>query len=178
MIRDATRADAEAITAVHAAGWRAGYGAFFEAEALEEAIVERSTRWTNLLNKADLGEALLLVAEEAGQIIAFVHAGPADEYPNAIMIYSFYVHPDHWGTGVAFELMHAILGSASAAGHQSAYLTAYSKSARARRFYEKVGFRETGRTIESHLPRRTVVIDVEYVYDLMPAGSNSFPSIE
>lgn len=51
-------------------------------------------------------------------------------------------------------------------GYERAYLSAYRESARARRFYEVVGFSETGHTTETHFPDDVVVVNIEYVNEL------------
>ena len=51
-------------------------------------------------------------------------------------------------------------------GYERAYLSAYRESARARRFYEVVGFSETGHTTKSHFSDGLVVINVEYLQHL------------
>lgn len=164
-IRQAIPDDAPAITRLHASGWREGYGAFFDPEVLEEAIEQRHSRWTGLLQKEDLGGTILFVGEQDATIVAFAHAGPAHDHPGGFEIYSFYVDPAHWGTRVADELMVHVLGFARSRGYQRRYLYTYSQSARARRFYEKLGFTETGRTTRTHLPHDVVTIDIEYLHE-------------
>ena len=163
-IRRATRKDSAEITRLHAAGWREGYGSFFEPQVIEQAIQERRKRWSDLLSESDLVGTLLFVAEQNGTIVAFAHTGPAQEHPGDTEIYSFYADPHHWGTGVARELMHHLLLFARTRDERI-YLSTFSGSTRARRFYEKLGFRETGRTTESHFAPDVTMINIEYVHD-------------
>lgn len=163
-IRHATPDDAAEITSLHEAGWREGYGSFFQPEVLEQAIDERRTRWTQLLTQDGLGGTLLFVAEQDGMIVAFAHAGPARDHPGDLEIYSFYAHPTYWGTDVARRLMAHVLAFAHARHYVRIYLYVYSESMRARRFYTKLGFHETGRTTATHLPGDVVTLDIEYVH--------------
>lgn len=162
-IRSATSEDALAITDLHASAWRAGYRGLFEPNQLERAVADRRDRWTDLLSsQLNLG-VFLLIAEREEKLVAFAHAGPAQEHEGDLKIYSFYAHPSYWGTGVARELMTHVLSTATGLGYQRVYLSAYRESARARKFYENLGFQETGEMTESHFPDGFVVIDVEYV---------------
>jgi RimJ/RimL family protein N-acetyltransferase len=164
-IRAATADDAPAITEVHAAGWRAGYASVFDAELITRAIEERRTRWTDLVASPDFLESLLTVAEMQGAVVAFSHAGRSKDSDD-LEIYSFYVHPDHWGTGVAQELMTNQLDLARTLHVKRVRLSAYVDSHRARRFYSRAGFRETGETTRSHFPDGTLIVDVHYEHDL------------
>lgn len=168
-VREATATDALAITEIHAAAWRQGYSHIFEPNLLDRAIAERRTRWTDLVAERGFDQRFLIVAERDDNILAFAHLGPAQEHPGDLEIYSFYAHPTHWGTGLARDFMNSVLERARTLGYERAYLSAYRESRRARRFYEIVGFQETGHTTESHFPDNGgffVVINVEYVCDL------------
>ena len=165
-IRPAEPRDAEAITALHAAGWRVGYGDFFPRHVIDDAIDARRDRWTGLLQSGRLDPMDLLVAEEDGVILGFCHSGPHEEHADARMIHSFYVEKSRWGTGAAPLLMKAALEHAKEAGYPHVYLAAFERSARARGFYEKTGFRLTGRTIEYELPGYGSTVDVEYELDV------------
>ena len=165
LVRPATAADAPAITELHAIGWRSGYGEFFPPEVLATEIDGRKTRWTDLAASGRLEEEVI-VAADGEDLVGFARVTPSDLYSGAAFIHSFYVHPERWGTGVAGELMAAIVEGAAARGRRAIHLTAYRESARARAFYEKSGFRETGRTFESELSGGVPVTDVEYRLDL------------
>lgn len=94
-VRPARQSDAPEITALHAAGWREGYGSFLEPEVIERAIDDRRTRWTDLLSESDLKGTLLFVGERDGKIAAFAHSGPAQNHPGDLEVYSFYAHPTY-----------------------------------------------------------------------------------
>ena len=59
-------------------------------------------------------------------------------------IYSFYGHPDGWGSGVAGALMTATLRSLVDGGYAGVHLWTLRSTAQSRRFYTKCGFTETG----------------------------------
>ena len=55
-------------------------------------------------------------------------------------VYAFYVHPDHWGSQVANELMLATISALGDDGWPLARLWVLRDNPRARRFYERHGW--------------------------------------
>ena len=167
-VREATAKDALAITEIHAAAWRQGYSHIFDHKVLERAISERRTRWTDLVAEPDFDQRFLIVAERDDDILGFAHFGPALDHPGDLEIYSFYAQPACWGTGLARDFMNSVLTRARTLGYERAYLSAYREAVRARRFYEIVGFKETGHTTKTSFHDNGevfVVTNVEYVWD-------------
>jgi GNAT superfamily N-acetyltransferase len=76
----------------------------------------------------------------------------------------FYVLPERWGGDVASALHEAVLDAIRATGAASAHLWVLEANARARRFYERRGWRENGTTRVVPYPPRP--IDVGYSLDL------------
>lgn len=133
-----------------------------------------------MFERSDFSETTLLVAEDAPEIIAFAHFGPGSldagrfgtpKLDEIIEIYSFYVHPSRWGTGVAPLLMRHVLDAAARTDCEAICLTTYAGVSRARRFYEKSGFNQTGGTSEYDLLGEVLVPEVEYALSLKPLTS-------
>lgn len=59
-------------------------------------------------------------------------------------LYAIYVMPQRWSTGAGRALMDAVLELAAAGGYACISLWVLQDNPRARRFYERAGFRETG----------------------------------
>jgi GNAT superfamily N-acetyltransferase len=74
-----------------------------------------------------------------------------------------YVVPDQWGTGVADALHEWALDEARALGSSGCHLWVLEANARARRFYERRGWRENGRTRVVPFPPNP--LDVGYSLD-------------
>jgi len=104
VIRDAVPADAERIGEAHAEAWRLAYEGLFPADELVAAVDIRRRMWVGLVGDPNLGGELLVV-EEAGGVVGFIHFGPASENDEVGEVYGFYVHPSSWGTGDAQALM-------------------------------------------------------------------------
>jgi GNAT superfamily N-acetyltransferase len=142
IVRDAVRSDADRIGEAHAEAWRRGYVELFAPHQLESAVDLRRRMWDGLVGDPALG-GTLLVAEEQGDVMGFIHFGAATETPELGEVYAFYVHPDSWGTGSATDLTDAAV-TAMADSFDRAILWTHSGAGRARRFYTKSGWRATG----------------------------------
>jgi tRNA dimethylallyltransferase len=97
----------------------------------DEAI---RTRWQEALEG---GRTSVVVAERAGEVFGFAAwtEGRLD---------GLYVLPDAWGNGVAARLHDEALRGIAAAGRSTARLWVLEDNARARRFYERRGWRPDG----------------------------------
>jgi GNAT superfamily N-acetyltransferase len=85
----------------------------------------------------------LLVAEQNERISGFVHFGPEESDVALAEIYGLYVHPAYWGSGSAQALMGQAL-HLLADSFPTSVLWTHAEAVRARRFYSKSGWSETG----------------------------------
>jgi RimJ/RimL family protein N-acetyltransferase len=90
------------------------------------------------------------VAEVDGNIVGFVGVGPSRDSDAQGELYTIYVDPAHWGTGVGRELIRAGEERMRELGYRHVVLWVLDVNARARRFYEVAGWTADGecRTIE------------------------------
>jgi ribosomal protein S18 acetylase RimI-like enzyme len=88
--------------------------------------------------------------------------GPAPR-PLLAELYSLYVAPDWWSTGTGRALMDRVLAGARAEGYPRIILWVLRDNRRARRFYERAGFRRKG----AEHPSFAGVPEVRYVRDLL-----------
>jgi RimJ/RimL family protein N-acetyltransferase len=168
-LREATIEDVPAIAALHRSGWREGYGHLFTPDILERAIEKHCSRWPVVFRDPDFRQTTMLVVESEEGLTGFAHFGPAED--ERTELYSFYVDPSHWGDGTAVEMMTGVRAILVSDGLTSVYLTTYGGVSRARRFYEKMGFRETGRVIDYYLLNEVHVPQIEYVCHLKPGSA-------
>lgn len=66
-----------------------------------------------------------------------------------------------WGTGLAATAHGEILTRLATAGVTQAHLRVYQENHRARRFYEKQGWRQTGRRTRTPFPPHPVLVAYE-----------------
>ncbi len=142
IVRDAVPADARPIGDAHAEAWRLGYEGLFPDDQLAAAVDVRRDMWVGLVGDPALGWTLL-VAEENGRVVGFVQFGAASEKTEVGEIFGLYADPSAWGTGSAQALMDRAVVSL-AESFNRAILWTHAGAARARRFYTKTGWTETG----------------------------------
>jgi ribosomal protein S18 acetylase RimI-like enzyme len=131
-VREARREDAEAMARAHVASASAAYG---RAEDLER----RTERWRKVFDEPALRPYL---AEDDGEVVGVLSVGRSK-------LHAIYVHPDWWGHGIGQALLdkaHALLAETS----DEAELTVLVGNVRARRFYERNGWRFVEQVVEPH----------------------------
>jgi ribosomal protein S18 acetylase RimI-like enzyme len=164
LIRPATDKDGAAIARVHVAAWQGAYrGAVPDSYLDSMDAAERGRAWERLLvagggkGRVVFGEspAVVLVAEDDNrEIVGICSFGPArpaegqvvgEENPpgsGELMMINF--DPSAWGTGLARRMLEAATTGLERGGHKEAVLWVLDSNARARRFYEKHGWRPDG----------------------------------
>lgn len=138
-VRDARPEDAPAIARVARASWLDTYDGIFAPDVIEAFLAEHYAPETlaiaaaNALERAHLE---FLVAERAGEIIAFANFGVGERGPQLARIYA---HPDHYGTGAGSALLEEL--HRRIAGTVDAYiLDVHPRNTRGRAFYDRQGF--------------------------------------
>jgi ribosomal protein S18 acetylase RimI-like enzyme len=66
--------------------------------------------------------------------------------PTAVQLMAMWVHPAIRGAGAADELVAGVIAWAASEGARTVRLDVFQGNARARHFYERLGFRETGQS--------------------------------
>ncbi|GMK54672.1 hypothetical protein CspeluHIS016_0112580 [Cutaneotrichosporon spelunceum] len=134
-VRPATPSDAAAIANVHHTAWQEAYSHLPALLAIR-TLPQRRAQWAHSLTSGFPWDGTRCLVSESPGVTGFLVYGPN---PNGGMeMYSLYVLASHYGTGAAQALMHAGVGD----GPCSVWLLA--DNARAKRFYEKMGFEEDG----------------------------------
>lgn len=161
-IRRATVEDAWGIADVHVRTWQGAYEHVFGAERLAALSVEqRLPGWQRSLGEP---EQHAFVAEEDGRIIGFVDVGPSRDPAAEGELWGIYVEPESWGSPAGAALMRVGLDELRALGYRNAVLRVLEDNPRARRFYEREGWRADGRIEGEHMGVRTA--EVRYRIDL------------
>jgi GNAT superfamily N-acetyltransferase len=136
VVRDAGSDDVEAIAGVHVRGWQQAYAHLFEEDDLAGLSVERRQQTA----REALGSAVRLVAEHDGEVLGFAFAGPSRDTEGVAELYSIYVDPNAWGTGLGRELIVEVERRLREQGFSGAELWVLEDNPRARRFYEAAGW--------------------------------------
>ncbi|MEU5567623.1 GNAT family N-acetyltransferase [Micromonospora musae] len=144
-VHPAEPGDGDILGEIHALSWGVSHGPFCTPKVAAAGVEERRAKWHGIL--AEGGDSILL-ARLNERPAAFARFGASTFRPGLAEIHTFFAHPDVWGSGIAKELLLAVLDRARAAGYDDVHLWTLRDSAQARRFYAKNGFVETGRTHE------------------------------
>lgn len=84
------------------------------------------------------------IARTRGQCVGIAATYTEQAQPRDQHLVAMWVDCDHRGAGTASRLVEAVLASCHEAGAETVSLWVADGSVRARRFYERVGFRPTG----------------------------------
>ncbi|MYS19095.1 L-amino acid N-acyltransferase YncA [Streptomyces sp. DvalAA-14] len=142
-VRRARPADGDALGEIHAAAWEASHAPFFQPEFAARAVRSRRTGWHE---RIAAGTGTILLAERSGRPLALSFLRPSPTRPGLAEIFSFYCHPDGWGTGIAAALMTGTLRQLHDDGYPRVHLWTLRDTPQSRRFYTKCGFTESGTT--------------------------------
>ncbi|MEU0724490.1 GNAT family N-acetyltransferase [Streptomyces sp. NPDC006140] len=143
-----TLSDCDRVAEIRVRGWQHAYRGMIPQSYLDGlSVAEDAERHRTRLARAD-GRVVNLVAEDArGEVVGWACHGPYREgevLTDDAELYAVYVHPDHLGQGAGQALLAESLTRCAAAGHGRLLLWVLKENVRARRFYERAGFRADG----------------------------------
>jgi len=154
VIRQARPDEAETLAAIQRDASLAALAHIFPPERYPYPIAEIRQRWRDAL--ADPVMAVLVVEQDG--VIVGVAACRAE------WLDGLYVVPALWGHGVGRELHDEVVDRLRAGGSARCHLWVLEHNDRARRFYERLGWRENGDTRVVPFPPNP--IDVGYSIEL------------
>ena len=154
MIREARLDEAEALAEIQRDASVAAFAHIFPPDRYPYPIDEVQARWAEAVEDPEL---TVLVAELDGAAAGV--AGCRAEWLDGL-----YVRHEHWGIGLGRKLHDEVLDRLRAGGSTRCHLWVLEHNDRARRFYERLGWRENGDTRVVPFPPNP--IDVGYTIEL------------
>lgn len=144
-IRAGQVSDAPHLADVFVAAWRGGYRGIVADEVIDS--LDRESWAASFAAQLKESADSYRVAVDGGGIVGFAIFGPDPDQPDEASrgyLASLYVHPEASGQGVGRDLLRSALAGLGAAGRDDVTLWVFRDNARARRLYERAGFRLTG----------------------------------
>lgn len=120
-----------------------------------------SGHWADAVDREGRYSLILL---DQGQMIGTSSFGKSrfSELSDWGEIVSIYLLPAYMGKGFGGSLLNAVLGELVQMGFSSFFLWVLEENARARRFYEREGFSESGRTLDDEIGGKALR-EVQYI---------------
>lgn len=142
LLREMTEEDLPHVLDAQEAGAVVGLAEVFPQDAypFPRAVIAR--RWEEEIAAPGID---CLVVSLGGAVVGFA-AVREDEFLH------FGIAIEHWGTGIAQLAHDAVLNRLRARGIHRVWLRVFTKNTRGRRFYEKLGWIQTGPSSQSTLP--------------------------
>ena len=142
MIRRITKGDVDVYREVSLRALVDSPSAFGSTYAAEAAMPEAN--WIERVTSAVAGFGRTMVLAFDGEECVGLAGAFDDDYGADVQLVSMWVAPSHRGTGVATELVEAVLAWATDEGARNVALWVTHGNDRAQRFYERMGFAVTG----------------------------------
>ena len=144
-IRRASLPDARAVAEVHVASWRWAYRGDLPDALLDAlSIDDREAAHVQQIGDPGTTTDVVVAVGNGGAVVGFASTGPTrddDAPPGTGELYAIYLVQDAAGTGVGQALLDRAGDDLRGAGFDRATLWVLASNARARRFYEREGWR-------------------------------------
>ncbi|MFD4562614.1 GNAT family N-acetyltransferase [Streptomyces sp. NPDC058469] len=167
-IRPMTFADCDRVSKIRVLGWQFAYRGLMPQPFLDalSATADAERRRARLAQGDD--SVVNLVATRGAELIGWAALGPyrdGELRTEDAELYALYLDPQHVGTGAGRALVQEALRQCATLGHDRVLLWVVRGNARARRFYERAGFRTDGAE-EPYEVEGVLVPEVRYVREL------------
>ncbi|MHA3022334.1 N-acetyltransferase family protein [Mycobacterium sp. BMJ-28] len=166
-VRDAVPADALAVAETHVRSWQVGYAGWISQKYLDALRADERAGRYRFERMDQVNGPYTLVAVERSVVCGHVTIGRLREHNSGDCgeIWSLYVDPARWGSGVGSALLAAACKALGQAGYGVAYLWVSSTNAGARRFYARAGWTIEGRERTDFVGGK-YLCEVRYKFDL------------
>lgn len=158
VIADAVPDDAPAVAAVHLATWRHAYRGQLPDAFLDGLSLESWTESRRRMLEQPTDGTRTRTLRVAGELAGFAAFGPArdaDLPPEAGEVYAIYLHPSYWDRRLGLRLFEDAVELLVSGGREPCVLWVLETNARARRFYERSGWRPDGARKDEQRPGAT-----------------------
>ncbi|MEV7543588.1 GNAT family N-acetyltransferase [Streptomyces sp. NPDC089915] len=147
-VREMDGADVGAVSEIRVRGWQAAYAGLVPQEYLDAMSVEEdAARRGQWFSRPERTSRDLVAVGERGPV-GWISYGPwrgeAPAAPGAGEVYALYAAPELIGTGIGRRLLDEAHARMRGEGFEASALWVLAGNERARRFYERAGYRADG----------------------------------
>ncbi|MGW4194542.1 N-acetyltransferase family protein [Streptomyces sp. NPDC005004] len=160
-VRPMLLTDCDRVSEIRVRGWQRAYRGIVSDAYLDKLDVEADAEVRRA--RFGRGDGVHLVAERDGEVLGWAAYGPGreGEVPAGNgELYALYVDPERLGGGIGHALLTEV--TKRCGSYPRLYLWVLTGNSRARRFYERAGFRPDG-TEQSFEAGGEEVFEVRYV---------------
>ncbi|MGW7407816.1 N-acetyltransferase family protein [Streptomyces sp. NPDC054833] len=147
LIRVMTLADCDRVSEIRIRGWQSAYQGLIPQAYLDGLSVAEDAERRRARFSRHTGDGVVnLVAERGGEVVGWAAYGPyrdGERRTGDGELYAIYVDSAHLGSGVGRALLESSVRRCAPV-HARMYLWVLKENKRARRFYERAGFRADG----------------------------------
>ncbi|MFF4470773.1 GNAT family N-acetyltransferase [Streptomyces sp. NPDC001599] len=147
-VREMALADCDQVSGIRVRGWQSAYRGLMPQpylDAMDPAADAERRR--SLFARPPQGLVNLVAEDEAGEVVGWACHGPyrdGEARTADAELYALYVDTARFGAGIGRALVGESVRRCRAAGHARMLLWVLRDNTRARRFYERAGFRPDG----------------------------------
>ncbi|MFJ8858913.1 GNAT family N-acetyltransferase [Streptomyces sp. NPDC102451] len=169
-IRAMTLDDCATVAEIRVRGWQRAYAGMIPQAYLDAMDTGRDAERRRAYLTAEGGPANLVAVAPDSTVTGWACYGPCRDgnaRPESAELYALYAHPGHLGTGTGRALLAEVTTRARADGFAGMSLWVLKENTRARRFYERAGFRPDGAE-ETFEAGGAMIPELRYVRPLIP----------
>ncbi|MFG3249637.1 GNAT family N-acetyltransferase [Streptomyces sp. NPDC048187] len=168
-VRERELADCDRVAGIRVRGWQSAYRGLVP-QAFLDAMdpAADAERRRALFDRAPRGVVNLVAEGDGGEVVGWACHGPyrdGERRTADAELYAIYVDTGRFGEGVGQALLRESVRRCESAGYPRMLLWVLRGNARARRFYERAGFRADG-TEEPFVVQGVGVPEVRYARPL------------
>lgn len=153
--------DIDAVCGIYAASWKSAYRGIIPQEFLDNIDKEK---WREGIQSSELISLVMLNGAEM--------IGTASYCASRFMslkgfgeIVSLYLLSDYWGSGYGGQLLQAAVDGLAELGYTYVFLWVLEENMRARAFYEKFGFQNSGDYLNDNIGGKDLR-ELRYIYKI------------
>ncbi|MBN2853316.1 MAG: GNAT family N-acetyltransferase [Clostridia bacterium] len=160
-LRTATKEDIDILAKIHSRSLNEAFGEIYKKHFSYE---DRYSGFTHELNLGKPNNLLVLYNDEPIGLLTYGGSRYVEIDDDSIELWRIYLEPDFWGRGFGTQTLEKALEIIKSLGYKKVILWVLEKNIRARRFFDKNGFIDSGKQLKDQIGQE--IIDLMYVKEI------------